>query len=334
MNLDFLEYTGRRYFWNQGYRGQNVIVAVIDSGIVNHPELDGRILPGKSFFNGSIGNNYADDFGHGTHVSGTVAGTTCGIAPQAQILPLKALDFWGYGQASDVASALDYIRTETDADIVNLSIGYPENMPDIDKLEIAINKCVDAGIVVICAAGNTGNDDNIYPGKFQSPITVGAVDYYKKAAIFTTESDEVDVCQIGVDVWSCDLHNGYTMLSGTSMATPIVTGIAALLISKYKALYGKKIPEPLLYEMLKMSCIDVEIPGIDPKTGNGFCTLRDTHIIEMQDGDYDVKVDGKIHFSDVAPQILNGRFMMPMRFAAESCGGIADWNDPIGKVII
>jgi major intracellular serine protease len=344
MNFNFLEYSGRRYYWDQGFYGQGVRVAVIDSGLNVHSELQNRIIPGFGAFSGIKYDDTKDEYGHGTHVAGTIVGTECGIAPQALIMPVKTIDFMGWGKAFDVAKALDLVRIWTDSDgnkidIVNMSLGFPENAPGLDALEAALKACVDSGIAVIVSAGNTGDDDLIYPGAFQDPITVGAVDLYKRAAVFTTQNDEVDVCQIGVDVWSCSHRDpaSYVCMSGTSMATPIVTGIAALIISKYKALYHRPMPEPLLYDILKMSCIDVGIHGIDPQTGTGFCTLKETHVIEMQDGSHMPLVDGQevvIDENDLPPQIIKKRFTTPSRFIAENCGGMARWDEPTGTVII
>ena len=94
---------------------------------------------------------------------------------------------------------------------------------------------VDKGIPVIVAAGNTGDEQYFWPAGFYDVISVGAVDINKKAAWFTTMNDEVDLCQIGVDVTVAGLNNTYEVVNGTSFACPIVTQIAVTLLSKYKA---------------------------------------------------------------------------------------------------
>ena len=201
----------------------------------------------------------------------------------------------------------------------------------LQRYETAINNLVNAGIAVIVASGNTGTETISYPACFQEVITVGAVDVNKKAALFTTQSKEVDVCQIGVNVLSANYRGGYVAYNGTSMATPHVSGIAALIVSKYKALFGKYMPEPAIYETLKLNTIDLDVSGVDMKTGAGFCTLNPSMgkvTIKMKEHDPKVIVDDKVVVSPVAPYAVPpGHFVVPARIFTESIGGQANWDE-------
>ena len=109
-SFNFLELSGRKAMYSRGIYGQGVVVAVLDTGVSPHPELEDRILVGKNFITTYPVKYYRDDNMHGTHVAGTIAGKTCGIAPKAEILPIKVLDAMGSGEWSYVIKGLDYAR--------------------------------------------------------------------------------------------------------------------------------------------------------------------------------------------------------------------------------
>jgi major intracellular serine protease len=339
--FNFLNQSGRKKYYSQGYYGQDTIVAVIDSGVTPHPELEDRLLQGTYFVqSGLCTKDSSDDMGHGTHVAGTIVGKNCGIAPKAKILPIKVFNALGEGTVDDVIKALEYVLQWRDSngkrvDIVNMSLScsgeYLQSVPWLlQQYEAAINNLVESGIAVIVASGNTGAETILYPACFQEVITVGAVDINKKSALFSTLSKEVDLCQIGVDVLSANRQGGYIAYNGTSMATPHVAGIAALMVSKYKAMFGKYMPEATLYEILKLNTIDLAEAGVDMKTGAGFCTLNPTIskiVIKMQDGNHNVIVNGETIVSPVAPYAVPpGHFVVPARVFTEAIGGQASWD--------
>lgn len=107
----FLNLSGRKALYSQGIYGQGVVVAVIDSGVSPHPELENRLLEGKNCIRTYSNKSWHDDNKHGTHVAGTIAGKTCGIAPKAEILPVKVLDAMGGGNWTDIIAGIDYART-------------------------------------------------------------------------------------------------------------------------------------------------------------------------------------------------------------------------------
>ena len=333
-DLTFLHYTGRQSYYKQGYFGQNVVVAVIDTGIAwDHKELKDVCIDGENF--DAESNTYYENHGHGTHVSGTIAGKTVGIAPKAKILAVKTMNSKGSGNPKQTIEGLKYIfnwrgKNNEKVDIVNMSLSigselelYPDLLKEYHRV---IKDLVNNNIIVIVAAGNTGKEERRYPAFFDEVITVGAVDIKNRVARFSTRSDQVDVCQNGVNIVSVDYKSGYAKMSGTSMATPMVSGIAALIVSKYKSLFKKPMPESALYEMLKMNTIDVGIKGVDKDTGTGFCTLKPFTNILMTIGDTKMYADGDVVTLDVPPQIVNNRTLIPIRAPFEIAGGNVTWD--------
>lgn len=339
-SFNFLELSGRKAMYSRGVYGQGVVVAVIDSGVKPHPEFENRLLNGKNFIKNYGNTSWHDDNMHGTHVAGSIAGKTCGIAPKAEILPLKALDATGSGEWSYIINALNYARLwELNGKKVNIiSMSLSSGSGQITKtektnLETAINKCVEAGILVVVSAGNTAQNELRYPACFDNVVTVGAVDVEKEIAQFSTYGNHVDVCQVGTKVISAyfDPSQGYEYaeLSGTSMSTPLTSGIAALLACDYKMRFKTGIPERKLYEALKMNTKDLGIQGVDKYYGAGFCTLQPLNLtIEVENNSDIVIFNGEPVKLDVPVQIINDRTMFPIREFAERTGGSVDWTPP------
>jgi subtilisin family serine protease len=235
--------------WLQfGTRGAGVRVAVIDSGIdYTHPALGGGIGSGLKVMGGW---DFVDDdadpmdvYGHGTHVAGIIAGNDAGItgvAPEASLLAYRALA-GNSGFASDVIAAIersvdpDQNDDPSDhVDVVNLSLGGPPQ--DDDPGMIAVENAAAAGIVFCIAAGNGSDYGNVTtPGISPSAITVGASDPKDAVASFSSRGPSLfyaikpEVIAPGVSISSSYLNGTYTEMSGTSMATPQVAGVAALL---------------------------------------------------------------------------------------------------------
>ena len=218
---------------------------------------------------------------HGTHVAGIIAGNGfsskgkyVGVAPKANILAIKALDENGGGSTSKVIEAISYVidtKDKYNTKILNLSIGTPANSTcDKDPLCKAVEKAVQAGLIVVVAAGNSGPEEGtiLSPGTSRYAITVGAVDDKRTIdhsddtiAPFssrgpTNEGEpKPDIVAPGVNIKSLSNTklDGYSSLSGTSMATPLISGAVALLLNKYKNLKPQEVKEKLL-----KSCIDLK----------------------------------------------------------------------------
>lgn len=255
--------------WTQGYTGQGVVVAVIDTGVdYNHSDLASNIWnnPGE-IANNNIdddGNGHIDDVrgwdfiwndndpmdfnGHGTHIAGTIAAANngfgvTGIAPNAKIMPIRVLDFWGFSSESSISSGIRY-AADNGADVINLSLGGRYYSADQDA---AIQYAIDRGVVVVMASGNEYFSTPSYPAQLATDggIAVGALDIAGNVPYFSNDAGMLldYVVAPGVDVYSTTPNNRYEFYDGTSMATPHVAGVAALMLSANPALTPAQVEE-------------------------------------------------------------------------------------------
>ncbi|HUI30988.1 MAG TPA: S8 family serine peptidase [Candidatus Acidoferrales bacterium] len=238
-----------------GTKGDSVLVGIIDTGIdYTDSALGGGIGPGFKVVGGYNFINDTpdpmDDNGHGTHVAGIIAadgGGLEGVAPHAKLMALKVLDQYGGGTESTVIAGIERaVDPDNDGndsdkvDVVNMSLGGPGN-PD-DPLSIAVDNAVKLAITFCIAAGNSGSFFGIgSPGAARLAITVGAVDSLDELAMFSSKgpdstiySIKPDVLAPGVNILSTFTRNTVFTLSGTSMATPFVTGVCTLLKSLHR----------------------------------------------------------------------------------------------------
>ncbi|MFI1655419.1 S8 family serine peptidase [Streptomyces sp. NPDC020472] len=251
--------------WEAGLTGKGVKVAVLDTGAdLGHPDLAGRISESKSFIEGQ---EVADRNGHGTHVSSTVGGSGAasdgeekGVAPGATLAVGKVLSDQGSGTESQIIAGMEWAAKDIDAKIVSMSLGSPEPSDGTDPMAQAVNALsAETGALFVIAAGNSGAPGSIgSPGAADSALTVGAVDSADRAAYFTSQGPrhgdqalKPDVSAPGVDILAArsQLVAGsgpYTSLSGTSMATPHVAGVAALLAEKHPDWTGAQLKNALM----------------------------------------------------------------------------------------
>ncbi|MEH2005175.1 S8 family peptidase [Nostoc sp.] len=256
--------------WAHGYTGKGVVVAVIDTGVdYNHEDLKDNIWtnPKEIAGNGKDddGNGYADDIhgwnfvdnnnntlddnGHGTHVSGTIAGENnnygvTGIAYDAKIMPIKVLDSSGSGSDTSIAKGIHY-AVDNGANVINLSLGGAYSN---GTLESAIDYASSKGVIVVMAAGNDGGSSPDYPASYasKSGIAVGAVDRNNNLADFSNRSGTNQISYVtapGVKVYSSVPNNQYATYSGTSMAAPHVAGVVALMLSANPKLTDAQVRE-------------------------------------------------------------------------------------------
>jgi thermitase len=264
-----LRHIGAPRAWDVARGKPDVVIAVLDSGVtLNHPDL----APALWRNSGEIANNWrdddgngyaddawgwhfyhvwngtgfearadqyvADDYGHGTHVAGIAAAAldngvgVAGLAGGARLMTLKVLDQYGVGWYSDIAAGIVY-AADNGADIINMSLGAAEPS---QALQDAVNYAYASGVLVVAAAGN-GDNGVFYPAACQHVLAVAATDSNDARASFSNHGPQVDVAAPGVDIYSTWYRlDGYFTLSGTSMAAPHVSGLAALVWSANPAL--------------------------------------------------------------------------------------------------
>ncbi len=215
--------------------GEGVKVAVLDTGIDrDHPDLAEAVEEVRDF----TGEGVEDGNGHGTHVAGIVAARRngrgfAGVAPRCRLLVGKVLRDAGGGTHAWIAAGIDW-AVERGADIISMSLGSAHDSPELFG---AVHRALAAGRILICAAGNDGAlfaNGIGYPGRYGSVITVAAHDRNGNPAGFSSRGGEIDVMAPGERIWSTWKDGGYAELSGTSMATPFVAGLAALVLAKHR----------------------------------------------------------------------------------------------------
>jgi subtilisin family serine protease len=215
-------------------RGEGIVIATLDTGVdTGHPALSGTILAARDF----TGEGIEDQNGHGTHVAGILVGQLngagfAGVAPKAKLLVGKVMDKYGRGASVDIARGIDW-AVKSGAHIITLSVNGPEADP---VLFTAIYNALAKGVMVFCGAGNQGGykrDELGYPGNFPPVCTVGSCDQYGNVSAYSSRGGEVDVTAPGEKIYSTYLNGSYAQMSGTSMSTPVVAALAALILSKH-----------------------------------------------------------------------------------------------------
>ena len=282
---------------SSGNTGSGRKIVVLDTGYnYNHAELSSSYLGGKDFVN--FDNDPADDNGHGTHVAGIITADGAkakGVAPSAGIISGKVLDASGSGYFSDVVAGIYWavdgpdgiagpvcttvngtntttcINDDFNADAISLSLGTSQPytysgycdsvLPD---LTAAIQYARSRGVLVVVAAGNSGNAGVSIPGCISYSTTVGAVDGRDKIASFSGRGSAVDVTAPGVNIYSAWLGTAYKILDGTSMATPMVSGTVALIKSAHPTWTADQVESAL-----RSTATDLGASGFDSNYGWG-----------------------------------------------------------------
>lgn len=233
--------------------GENVKVAIVDSGKSEHFEVKNNTIASKNF---SSSNTVNDTRGHNTFVSGIIAAEkndegVIGVAPKTQLYFAKAVDDSGSGNPSAMVKSI-YWAVEQKVDIISISAGmFIDFKPLREAVQFAYNK----NIVLVAATGNTGtkNFDVAFPARYPEVIGVAAYDKNHKAAPFSSRGVNVFCAMPGVDIYSTWLNNQYCKLNGTSFSCPIMTGICALIISKLKKENKTYTPQTIKDQLKKFS---------------------------------------------------------------------------------
>ncbi|AOM13798.1 S8 family peptidase [Bacillus thuringiensis] len=219
--------------WDTQRSDSNVKIAIVDTGVQGtHPDLSSKIIYGHDYV--SDDNISNDGNGHGTHCAGIAAAITnnkkgmAGVAPQASIYAVRVLDNQGSGTLDNVAKGIKE-AADSGVKVISLSLGAPNGGT---ALQQAIQYAWNKGAVIVAAAGNDGDTTPNYPAYYDNVISVASTDQNDEKSYFSTYGNWVDVAAPGSNIYSTYKGSTYRTLSGTSMATPHVAGIAALLANK------------------------------------------------------------------------------------------------------
>lgn len=245
--------------WEEGIYGKGVTIAVIDTGCdIEHVCLKDRIVGCENFtYSGNKG-DVRDFLGHGTHVAGIIGanqtkGGISGVAPKSDLFICKALDNEGGGDTFYVLDAIGS-AIKNKVDVISLSLASGQ---DDERLREIVKKAIDNNIVMIVASGNH-DDIKVYPGAYESVIEVGAIDFDDKICKFSGRNEFVDLCSYGTDILSCYPQDKYAKMSGTSQATPHVSGVVALIIEKYKIEHKRQPSINEIYDELMKFTVELE----------------------------------------------------------------------------
>ncbi len=295
---------GIEKLWEQGYKGQGVTIAVIDTGIAPHPDYEV-----KAFKDWVAGKTEAyDDQGHGTHVSGCAlgdgtmsGGKYMGPAPEADLVGIKVLDKHGSGRLSDIIKGVQWAvahKEEHDIDIINMSLGGPAFASyKNDPVAQSVEKAVEAGIIAMVAGGNSGPKPSTIgtPGNHPKAFTVGALNDQGTAtrsddtvAFFSSRGPTAhdgltkpDILSPGVAITATNakdsaldrapvphIGQSYITISGTSMATPVMAGIVASVLSANPDMTPEQVKEIFMSSADKLEGEDGNSQGsgmVDPQ---------------------------------------------------------------------
>nr|WP_308209407.1 type VII secretion-associated serine protease mycosin [Micromonospora sp. RHAY321] len=254
-------------------QGDGIVVAVPDTGVDPHPDLAGNLLAGVDVVGDgdSSGDGRQDLNSHGTSMAGLIAAHgrggnagALGIAPRAKILPIKSAAADNYGEPDDLAEAVEY-AISNGAQVISISSGGAST----PRLIQAVDTALTANIIVVAAAGNLHEGSGIaYPASDPRVIAVGGVDRAGQHAAVSVTGPQIDVVAPAVDIYSTSYDGKYSKGTGTSSATAIVAGAAALIRSKYPYLPAQEVAH-----RLTATAVDKGPPGRDDEYGYGVIDL-------------------------------------------------------------
>ena len=227
-----------------------VVVAVLDSGVnASHPDLSGNIIDGWNYVDNN--DDVMDEDEHGTMVAGIIAAIAnnsigiAGVASNVSIMPLKVLSSSG-GSWIDLDKAI-LRAAHSGARIIAMSLGGEYSRPSM-AIEAAINHAYQDGCLLVAAAGNDNNSESFYPAACENVIAVAAVDQTSIKAAFSNYGEYIDFCAPGVNILTTSKDGDYVYGSGTSFAAPFVTGVVALMVSRYPQLTNEEVISTLRAE--------------------------------------------------------------------------------------
>lgn len=257
--------------WGITMGNESVTIAIVDSGVdLEHPDLKAKLVKPKSTVDASA----RDDMGHGTHVAGIAAGIAnnnegiAGLAAKCKIMPVRVLGGPTGGSAATVAEGVIY-AADNGADVINMSLGFYDK-PEV--LEKAVQYALSKNVVIVATMGNNNIERRRYPAAFDGVIAVGSTDSADKKSQFSNFGDWISVSAPGSDIMSTfptyKVQIGgtptYASLSGTSMAAPLVAGLAGLVRSQHANMAPAQVKA-----LIQKTAADLGDKGFDKNFGHG-----------------------------------------------------------------
>lgn len=331
-----------------GFTGAGIRVLVIDTGVDrNHFFLKDRIAKVRNFTGIGAPDDVTDRHGHGTHVAGIIhAG-----APGADLYIAKGLGDDGKGTSENLAAAIRW-GIQEGVNIINASWGSQEEPPEESGLHQAIKEATEAGILFVASAGNEGhqllNVNTVgYPARWDEPLAVastmqlytGVLPIGRNApALYSSAGPEIDTAAPGTYAYSCAPGGGWVYMSGTSMAAPMQTAMAACLAERWMYMSGVMPTEPELVTLCLLHTRDIGPAGRDVLAGVGEidgCPLAERRRITVQVGSDVLTVersaDGPVQKERVKMPLAArieppGHFVVPYRGLMEGVGALVEWD--------
>jgi subtilisin family serine protease len=289
------------------YTGKGVDIAILDTGVdPDHPDLN--VMGGICVLNSSCTNGYVDDNGHGTHVAGILAALDndrgiLGVAPDANLYAVKAMDSTGSGTTATILSGVEW-AINNHIDILNMSITTEKDDAALKKI---IDRAYSEGLLIVAAAGNNGTsngdaDSILFPARYPNVIAVGAINDQDKRVSLSATGPALEIMAPGYNIYSTvpkisdsfdGIRDGYSYMTGTSMAAPYISGLLALYKEQYSLFTNVQIRE-----LLTSNAKDLGVAGRDEKYGFGLAQIKDSTVPLPAGNQVDAAVDkGKITFS-------------------------------------
>jgi thermitase len=251
--------------WDTWRGGSNIVLAILDTGVLGtHPELVGKMVPGWNTNNNT--NQTGDQHGHGTHVSGTAGAHgnngigIAGVSFGTRIMPMRVLSAGGNGTEAQCGAGMVW-AADHGANICSMSLQYYTGS---QTFQDNVNYAFNMGVLLIAATGNNQGNVVAFPARFPNCQGVGATTHTDAWANFSNFGPQCDISAPGQDVYSLFLGNSYTEMSGTSMATPHVSGLASLIWS-----YDRGLTNVEVFTVLTTTADDKGPMGWDQQFGWG-----------------------------------------------------------------
>ena len=320
------------------YRGEGMRYGVIDTGIdYAHSDLAPNIAEVASFVDNTNG---VDSGFHGTHVASITAAAdtstgVIGVAPAARIYSAKIFDTNNKTNTAALFAAFRWM-IEKRVHVVNMSFGgfYPLDIPGVatflDEYRDRIKEMVSAGIILVAAAGNSGNskdslDRVAWPARFPEVIACGAICQELQRANFSSAGPDLDFAMPGVDVYGAYPGNRWARYNGTSQAAPYLSGCILLIQQWALKAMGRVLTLAEMKAKLKEWSLDLGVEGFDVETGYGLVNIGKITTAATKRAEVDI---------DVPMMLVNGRTMVPLRFIVELNGGqILKWDGSTRTVV-